>query len=471
MNRKFRCRVVPSAWLENEGHRLDCGPYMSGAIEAKELLKKHEIEALKNLTDGHNGGIFNGPRFPRIYVDDPTNGVPFLGSTDILDADLSSVSLLSKKQVAGNRALVLEEGWSLITCSGTIGRMAYARSDMQGMAGSQHFMRVVPDKSKIPPGYLYAYLSSRFGVPLVVSGTYGAIIQHIEPQHIADLPVPRLGAVEDGAHELIQEAAEKRVDASRKVAEAIMRLQAAAGLKALNPSKLDGIPLSVGSVPVSQVMKRMDGAYHSGFHREALEVLDAASVSMTTVANVSESVVEPKRFKRVQIDDPEFGVPLFGTSALMWADPQPSYLIPKSMSGVDELLIDQKTILIPRSGQIAGIIGTAVLPYGGLIGGAVSEDAIRVHCASENMAGFLFVALKSEYGRRQLKARAYGSSIPHLDVTQIGQVLVPDLPTEVKEEIGSLGLQSSKLRDEAIECESQARALVEHAIEAGGSDG
>jgi len=221
MNRRFQCRAIPSSWLENNGRRLDCGPYMSGAVEARELLKRHKTEPLKTLTAERNGGIFNGPRFPRVYVDGPAHGVPFLGSTDILDADLSNVSFLSKKQVDGNPALVIDEGWTLITCSGTIGRMAYARSDMKGMAGSQHFMRVAPDERKITSGYLYAYLSSRFGVPIIVSGTYGAIIQHIEPHHIADLPVPRLGTAENQAHALVQEAAGKRVEASRLIKDAV----------------------------------------------------------------------------------------------------------------------------------------------------------------------------------------------------------------------------------------------------------
>lgn len=468
MTRKFQIKAVPSSWLENNGRRLDCGPYMSGAVEARELLKRHKTEPLKTLTVERNGGIFNGPRFPRVYVDDPVHGVPFLGSTDILDADLSDVSFLSKKQVDGNPALVIDEGWTLITCSGTIGRMAYARSDMKGMAGSQHFMRVAPDESKIASGYLYAYLSSRFGVPIIVSGTYGAIIQHIEPQHIADLPVPRLGAVEDQAHELIQQAADKRVQASRIVSEAIGLLGAEAGLQKIKSNKVDGIPFSAGAISSSSIIKRMDGAFHSLFHREALDTLGGASVPMTTVSKMSVSIVEPKRFKRIQINDPEFGVPMFGTSALMCADPQPSYLIPKSMSGVDELLIDQKAVLIPRSGQVSGIIGTAVLPYGALIGGAVSEDAIRIHCATDVIAGFLFIVLRSEYGRRQLKARAYGSSIPHLDVSQIGQILVPDLQDGVVEEIGTLGLQSARLRHEAINHENEARTLVERAIEEGG---
>ena len=65
MSRKFKVKAVPSTWLENNGRRLDCGPYMSGAIEAKELLKRHATVALETLTTGHNGGIFNGPRFPR----------------------------------------------------------------------------------------------------------------------------------------------------------------------------------------------------------------------------------------------------------------------------------------------------------------------------------------------------------------------------------------------------------------------
>lgn len=77
MSRKFRCRAVPSSWLENNGRRLDCGPYMSGAIEAKELLKKIKTESLSSLTSGHCGGIYNGPQFVRNYVDDPAYGVPF----------------------------------------------------------------------------------------------------------------------------------------------------------------------------------------------------------------------------------------------------------------------------------------------------------------------------------------------------------------------------------------------------------
>ena len=93
-------------------------------------------------------------------------------------------------------------------------------------------MKVVPDEAKIPPGYLYAFLSSKFGVPLVVSGTYGAIIQHIEPEHIASLPVPRFGdEIEIEIAKLIDSAANARSEAVLILKEAEALLFSSFGFK------------------------------------------------------------------------------------------------------------------------------------------------------------------------------------------------------------------------------------------------
>lgn len=463
-------KSIPSTWLIEEEHRLDCGPFVKGGIEARKTIEglRYPKDHLVDLTKDGISGMYHVGQDKITWAEDEIHGMPFVRSADILKADLANQPFISRKQVAGNYLFQCPAGATLITRSGTIGRMAYMRSDMEDSAISQDVLKVCPDEGKIKSGYLYAFLSSKYGIPIVTGGTFGSIIVHIEAENIADLPVPRLGSVEDKAHDLVQMAAEKRAGAIQIVTQAIELLESSAGIVKIGSNKSDGIPFSVGAISSSIILKRMDGAFHSSFHREALDVLESASVPMTTVAEKSVSIVEPKRFKRIQIDDPEFGVPMFGTSALMWADPQPSYLIPKTMIGVEELLVDQRTVLIPRSGQISGIIGTAVLPYGALIGGAVSEDAIRIHCSTETIAGFLFVVLKSDYGCRQLKARAYGSSIPHLDVTQIGQILVPDVDDKVIMRIGALGLQSAIFRHEAIAHENEARALVERTIEEGG---
>src|SRR5215510_312959 len=201
---------VMASWLREQGFRLDAPPFLSGAIEARKLLEQLPVkkEPLALLTQG-DLGIFHAGRVRRNWVVEPEYGVSFLSSTDILQADLSRLSLISKQIIAENPKLIIHKDWSLITRSGSIGRMAYARPDMDGMACSEDVLRVVPDPDRILPGYLYAFLSSKFGVPLVVGGTYGAIIQHIEPHHIANLPVPRLSEeIEIRVHELVQEAAD-----------------------------------------------------------------------------------------------------------------------------------------------------------------------------------------------------------------------------------------------------------------------
>lgn len=456
-------RIVRSGWLEEGGRRLDCNPYMSGALEARDALRS--LDAPKEELASVTAGIFHAGREGRLWADDPEFGVPFFGSSDVLNANLSMLPLLSKRQIERNPLFTLGNRWTLITRSGTIGRMAYVREEMVGLACSEHVLRVVPNSKAILPGYLFAFLSGRFGVPLVVSGTYGAIIQHIEAEHVSGLPVPRLGSdLEGRAHELIEGASRCRTEAGRLMRAAMVELAKISGLSPLRASK-SSIPFSTGSVMASSVQARLDAFFHGQYHAEALTSLRGGARRACPLRTLVAGVEEPNRFKRVVLDSDSTGTPLFGTSAIFWNDPEPSYYLPQKLA--KPYIVTRRTLLIPRSGQLSGVIGRVVLPYGDIVGGAVSEDAIRVHCQSENDAGFLFVFLSSEHGLRQLKARTFGSSIPHLDVRQIGSCLVPEKSADLWTEIGEMGLKVSRLRDEAIVHERSARAMVEKAISGG----
>ncbi|HRF13756.1 MAG: restriction endonuclease subunit S [Candidatus Accumulibacter phosphatis] len=453
-------RVVRSDWLEEGGRRLDCNPYMSGALEARDALRllSERKDKLADVTTG----IFDSGRESRSWVDDRRYGVPFMGSSAIGLADLSTLPLISKKQVERNPRLLLKESWSLITRSGTIGRMAYVRPDMAGMACSEDVLRVVPDESKILPGYLYAFLSSKYGVPLVVAGTYGAIIQHIEPEHIANLPVPRFGHdFERKVDLLVAQAANKRDKANYILREAISELISTlrlANLRAVPSST----PFSVSIAPAVDVQYRLDAFFHSSYHRQAIAALESSGADLSPLRSVVTGIEEPNRFKRIVLDGDTAGIPLFGTSAIFWNDPEPSYRLPSRLAA--HCIVSRKTLLVPRSGQLSGVIGRTVLPYGRIIGGAVSEDAIRIHCHSEEDAGFLFVFLSCECGIRQLKARAFGTSIPHLDVRQIGDCTVLARSHPLWKRLGHRGLNVSALRSQAIDLENLARKIVEAKI-------
>ena len=342
-------KLVPSTWLEQQGRRLDCGPYVSGAMEAKALLNSLPARCaeLRDVTRGYDGGIYNGPMFARHYVSYRVHGVPFLSSSSVLHAEFTHVDLLRRSDATSARLshLRLEDGMTLISCSGTIGRMAYARPEMAGMWSSQHVLKVVPDPDAVLPGYLYAFLSGRFGVPLVVGATYGAIVQHIEPEHIADLPVPLAPEeVQAEAHRLVTEAADLRTQASVELRAVVREIEEAAGLPPL-VERYDGARPDTSLARASALGRRMDGLFHSRYHRSVLDpLLGLPAGRRTTVGELTTSVFEPARFKRVQVEDAALGVPFFGTSELMRADPMCKYLVSKRTRGITELMIGKKTV-------------------------------------------------------------------------------------------------------------------------------
>jgi len=468
-------KLVPSGWLEREGRRLDCGPYLSGAMEAKVLLERLPVPRaeLCRLTRGHEGGVYNGPQFARNYVSDPDHGVPFLSSSTMLHADFTHADLLKKSDATSPRLayLRIEEGTTLVSCSGTIGRMVYARPEMSGMWSSQHAIKIVPDPALVRPGYLHAFLSGRFGLPLVTGGTFGAIVRHIEPRHVARVPVPLApDDVQEQAHRLVTGAAAMRTAASEELRAVIREIEGAAGLPPIDRRSSEASAPDTSLVRASALAGRMDGLFHSRYHRAVLEPLRALPASRrTTVGDLAERVFWPPMFKRIQVEDPRFGLPFFGTAALMRSDPEASYLLARRTPGFENLIVDETTVLVPASGQLNGIIGHAVLPHGDVVGGTVTHDAIRLFSPNEAVAGYLFACLSSEHGRRQLKARAFGSSIPHLDESAVAGVVLPKLHAPRMKALGLRAFAVRTARHEAIGKEREARALVERWIEAQGT--
>ena len=450
-------KAVRAAWLEEGGRRLDCNPYMSGALEARDALRRlSKTEILSDVTER----IFHAGREGRTWVDDPRYGIPFMGSSDILSADLSTLPLISKKQVERNPLFKLGEAWTLITRSGTIGRMAYVRPDMAGMACSEHVLRVVPKPDRIPPGYLYAFLSSRYGVPLVVSGTYGAIIQHIEPEHIADLPVPRFESnFEQKVAQAVEAAAVERVAASQHRRAAIELLEA----------KIDWSdqPRPIAIAPMaSSLLGRMDAFHYSPRVEAGRSAL--SSHRSVRLGDQVERVFEPNRGSRLKVTDPAFGVPFLSSSSVFELNPSAEYLVSRSLTPhLEGLLLSDCDVLLPRSGQLGGIIGRAVLPLPMNVGQAGSEHLVRVRCHSPSDAAYLWAVLASEPGYWALIGTAFGTSIPSLDSSLISELMVPWLSEADRQKIATLASKAVAAQNKGNELETAAVDLLEEKIRKG----
>jgi hypothetical protein len=462
-------RIVRSSWLNEGGRRLDCNPYMSGALEARDALKNlsQPKESLKSLTAGHAGGIYNGPIFRRNYVETPEYGVPFITSGNLVRSDLSNLPLLKRKDAESSRLsyLKLQSGTTLISCSGTIGRMSYVRPDMEKMWSSQDVLKVVPNESKIAPGYLYAFLSSKYGVPLVVSGTYGAIIQHIEPEHIANLPVPRLGDIEHQVHELVSRSAIAIARYSELLSLAREKVLIAIGLK--DPTELDWF----------SSVERLGWA-ERGMTSESLRSYNYDPRVRAYMAQLNKmtndhlgTLCEPTHFKghivfkRVE-SDPEFGYRLIGQREAFQMRPEGRWISRRSVEGLG-LVVPPKTVLIPSHGTLgefelycrAAYVTERTSSY------AFSGDFYRcIPLVGKIRGGYLYAFLSTKVGFRLLRSMSTGGKQQYQHPKMLARLPIPRLGTKIENEIADMIDEAARQYDLGLGLEDDARNIVESVI-------
>jgi type I restriction enzyme S subunit len=154
-------------------------------------------------------------RFARVYVEEG-QGVPFFGGKQIHQLDPTDTKYLSLK-IHGPRIreqLALDQHMILITCSGTIGRVALAPKHWKGLAASQHIIRVVPSSVDIA-GYIYVFLSTDYGRELINRFTYGSAVGEIDAHQLSQVAVPLLKdtSVQIEINRLALEANDKRTEA------------------------------------------------------------------------------------------------------------------------------------------------------------------------------------------------------------------------------------------------------------------
>ena len=142
--------------------------------------------------------VFNGPRFKRPYADvgvtiGPTIRKYFTGTAltqlncdNVKYLDSSKASPQVKKQLD---ALTIHKGYILVSDSGTLGRVTYALSQHDGHVATNNLIRIIVDDIPLR-GYLYEFLQSELGQSLMLKNAYGTNQEHLEPDIIAEIPIP-----------------------------------------------------------------------------------------------------------------------------------------------------------------------------------------------------------------------------------------------------------------------------------------
>lgn len=208
--------------------RLDASyhkPLVKMALKKMGLKKEYSLVRLEELAY-----CFVPGRFKRPYVDDPKEGVPLLQGSHIPQIKLYGLKYIWHK-MKNIESFMLKKNWIVVTCSGTVGRLAIVRDHWDGWASPNHLIRIIPKREKIHPGFLFAFLFSIYGQTQFERLTYGGVVDEIGEagelfNEIMILKPPNEKKdIEEKIGELIFEAYDKKDKANRIEEETIKLLE------------------------------------------------------------------------------------------------------------------------------------------------------------------------------------------------------------------------------------------------------
>lgn len=157
-------------------------------------------------------------QFVRIWAKDKEHGVQYVNATDLMSlTGLGALSgeprYLSRQSEVNFDELIIREGWLLLTCSGTIGRVFYVSNLMDGWVATHDLIRIIPS-AEVPVGFLHAYLSSPVAQKQILGHTHGGQIDHVTHHQVGLIRVPLIQKKKmQHIHELTMQALNHRTQA------------------------------------------------------------------------------------------------------------------------------------------------------------------------------------------------------------------------------------------------------------------
>jgi type I restriction enzyme, S subunit len=458
----MRKGVVSSSELAESSRRLNAGYFLAEDEIAVRRIRNWTMDSApmgEIVAD-----LYSGPIFRKTSVT-AGHGIGYVSANDLFRSHIAPSDYLSSRQVDLIDALRLVPSTIVLTCSGmNLGRPVWIRHDMDGLAGSGDLIRIVPNNSKAPGGFVYAFLASRYGVASVRRLIFGGHIKHVAPNEVRAITVPRLGyKVERRAHKLINEAAQLRADAAAQIADTVQATNERLKLPTIDNETISSF--SVNIIPSSRLNVRLDAPYHSQVAARALAAIAKSPVPVAPLAQVMRRCFKPPMFKRLWVDDRSYGRQFIsGVDAYRYQAESVRYVSNKTPN-FDEFILEEGTVIFQAAGQIYGLFGQPLFVFGWLSGLFAADDLYRLQPHTVTDGGYLFAFLKTSVGQVLIKRQASGNSIPRVWDPHIRDISIPWPDAAMRKRIGEEIIDAHEKIERARVFEVRAVALVERGIE------
>lgn len=455
--------------MVSRGKRLEASVFDVDAKQARESVYRGKYGTV--ILYGDSGlietayypGWMQRSRLKRIWCDKPYGEGFYLPSqmTDLYPVPEKHISRLADCDMDELR---LKENTLLLTRSGTIGNISYVSKTLAGCVFSDDVIRVT-FKKEYDLGYVYTYLKSKVGSLILQTNGYGSVITHVEPDHLAEVPVPNAPVgVRQHIHNLIAQSYALRDESNEMIDNATNLMTAELHLPAIHDLQKKAASVSTYDVKLSNMNLRLDASYHVPVVDAIIAHLKENVAEVTTVGDsrISEAVILPGRFSRVYVEE-GYGRVLIGGKQLGELDPSGKKYLSNTKHDkiLSKLEVRENTTLITRSGTI-GKIAFVPKHWEHWI---PSDHIIRAVPANKDIAGYLYIFLASDYGRTLITRYTYGSVVDEIDDDHVRQIPIPLLRNkDVQQQINALALESNAKRYEAYKLEQEALHIMNEEV-------
>lgn len=450
-----------SDWLLEEGNRLDGSFYLDKS--RKTIIKIREKGIKTEPLENWIKAAYFPNRFKRIYVKEPRYGIKFLTTSDVLKYEYDDVKLLSKKTKNLNK-YILEKNQILVSRSGTIGNVSLVYDDTEGLLGTEDLIRLIPKKG-LPFGYIYAYLLSKVGSNLLISGSFGSVVDHIDPDHCKKLPIIILGKKKhEEIHNKILKVFNLRSQANKFIKDSLDLLYEQLKLPVLKKEKYYLLNSSIKSWEINDYDDwfRLDANFYNFSSKKAVEIIkskDKKIVKKLKDKSVVSDIINPPRSSRIYVDS-DVGIPYYSGANLSQFCKSGLKYLARIHKQINEVKVKRGWTLITR----VGTTGVAYFVDDLKDGTCVSDNILRIIPSEDIIPEYLFLFLKSDYGKVQLHKIKTGSVQDYIPEEYVNDIWILIPNKKIQEKIAEKVKKAFQLRKRAEmieeECKSYFNKIV-----------
>lgn len=451
----------------SRGKRLEASVF---DVEAKQAFSTVNNGKYRTVPLYGDEGIVDkahyGGRLKRNYVaSEHENAIGFIGSSEMLDIYPKPIKFMIDEDRVKN--LHIKENTVLLSRSGTIGNVSFVNKTLSKFLVSEHAIRLECENNA---GYVYAFLKTKIGKKLVCSNIYGAVIQQIEPEHLSMVPIPDApDTIKVRIHDLVVESHKLRDESNELIDKALELMIAELKLPSIKDFDADyykkDASVNTFSVKLSHMSGRADASYHVPVVDAIIEHLKKYAAEVTTIGDkrISKDIILAGVFKRTYVDE-DYGYPFLGGKEITQLNPKTEKYLSKPIHKKryeKELKVTENTILVTDRGTI----GTTTLVPRHWNGYAVSQNVLKLIPADEQVAGYIYIFLNSEWGNQLVRRQTYGSVVDMIDNNSLSCVEIPLLKNQdVQKKINDLALEANEKRYEAYLLEQEALKIMDEEV-------